>query len=52
MPDKKEIRTIQYMCRYCGKKQTRSANAGKPSPDTCPRKQNGGPHTWIINRQY
>lgn len=52
MIEKKEIRTIQYKCRFCGKTQTRSANAGKPDPGICPRKANGGPHTWIINRKY
>ena len=44
---------IEYMCSWCGKRELRSANAGRPSPGNCPRKpkdRNGKlkPHTWII----
>lgn len=44
------MRTIEYMCTYCGKKEKKSENAGRPMPGKCPRK-NGGPHSWVINRK-
>ena len=47
---------IEYMCTWCGKRELRSANAGRPSPGNCSRKpktRNGKPrpHTWIINKR-
>ena len=43
---------IQYMCRYCGKKETKPVSFGRPEPGRCPRKSNGGPHSWAVNRRY
>lgn len=43
---------IEYMCSYCGKKTTRSETMGRPMPGKCPKKANGGPHSWKINRKY
>lgn len=40
----------EYMCTYCGKKVTRGATFGRPSPGKCPGKSNGGPHSWVVNR--
>ena len=37
-------RFVQYMCRYCGAKETKSISFGRPMPGKCPRKKNGGPH--------
>lgn len=55
--NKKKVYTIEYMCRYCGKKSIRSQNAGRPMPGICRRKSevSGGkslPHSWVINRKY
>lgn len=47
-----EKKHVEYMCRYCGKKVTRGSNSGRPMPGVCPRKSNGGPHSWVINRRY
>ena len=46
------FKMIEYMCSYCGKKTSKGANSGKPMPGTCPRKKNGGPHSWTVNRKY
>ena len=48
---------IEYMCSYCGIKQTRPILMGKPQPGTCSRKGKTAdgrtkPHTWVINRKY
>lgn len=48
---------IQYMCRYCGRKETLNVKSGRPMPGVCPRKgktRDGRtqPHTWVINRRY
>ena len=50
-----KIPVIEYMCTFCGKKETRSKTSGRPMPGSCPRKppyQNGitKPHSWRINR--
>lgn len=55
--NKKRITTVEYMCRFCGKKEVRSVNAGRPMPGNCSRKQSvsGGkslPHSWVINRKF
>lgn len=47
-----EYKFIEYMCRWCGMKTTRSATSGKPRPARCPRKKGDQPHTWVINRKY
>lgn len=52
MTAKEGPKYIEYMCSYCGKKSTRPPLAGRPAPGTCPRKANGGPHSWRINRKY
>lgn len=52
MITKKEPRTAEYKCTYCGKVVHRGINTGRPDPGTCPRKKNGGPHSWAINRKY
>lgn len=41
---------IEYMCSYCGKRSTKSEGFGRPEPGKCPRKSNGGPHSWRKNR--
>lgn len=40
----------EYMCTYCGRKIIRAASVGRPDPGKCPRKSNGGPHSWVVNR--
>ena len=47
-----EVRMIEYMCSYCGKKTTRSKRCGRPDPGKCLRKTGDRPHTWIINRKF
>ena len=42
---------IEYMCRYCGKKEIRFVSLGKPQPGKCPRKQGDKPHSWMVNRK-
>lgn len=51
------MKRVEYMCTYCGKKETRSDIGGRPSPGQCPRKPKNAngkprPHTWVINRKY
>lgn len=46
------FKKIEYMCSWCGKRETKSANGGRPMPGKCPRKRNGGPHTWVVNKKY
>ncbi len=43
---------IEYMCRFCGQKKMISQSRGRPEPGHCPRKANGGPHSWIVNRRF
>lgn len=43
-------RKIEYMCSQCGRKEQRGENMGRPMPGKCPRKKNGGPHSWKKNR--
>ena len=40
----------EYMCAWCGKIVLMNRNAGRPQPGKCPRKKNGGPHSWRVNR--
>lgn len=42
---------IQYMCSYCGKKETRAVAAGRPAPGKCPKKTKDRPHSWVINKR-
>lgn len=48
---------IEYMCSYCGRKERKTVNSGKPQPGTCTKKgktRDGRtqPHTWVKNRTY
>lgn len=48
---------IEYMCSYCGIKQTKAANAGRPMPGTCSKKGKtrdgkSKPHSWVVNRKF
>lgn len=45
------FKRIEYMCTYCGKKETRSPSMGRPEPGKCPRKNGDKPHSWVINRR-
>lgn len=47
-----EYKFIEYMCRWCGTKQLRGKDAGRPRPGKCPRKKGDQPHTWVINKKY
>ena len=52
-----EKKNIEYQCTWCGVKQIRSVNQGRPSPGSCPRKPKtktgaSKPHTWVINRRF
>lgn len=49
---KQATKRIEYMCSYCGRKIIKSSTHGRPDPGICPRKVNGGPHSWRINRKY
>lgn len=51
MADKQEYKRIEYMCTTCGRKEVKSITFGRPAPGTCPRKSNGGPHSWVINKK-
>ena len=42
----------EYMCTYCGMKQIRGQGAGRPMPGVCPRRKNGQPHRWVVNRKH
>ena len=46
------IKKVEYMCSQCGKKEVKPANAGRPLPGKCPRKQGDKPHTWVVNRRF
>ena len=45
------VKRIQYMCSYCGKKETRLVSLGRPLPGKCPRKTGNKPHSWVINKK-
>ena len=49
--EKKKPTSIQYMCTYCGTKNLRSINAGRPMPGKCARRKGDQPHRWVINRK-
>ena len=40
----------EYICTFCGKKEIRSVQLGRPQPGTCPQKIGNKPHSWRINR--
>ena len=42
---------IEYMCTYCGRKETRKEGMGRPMPGKCSRRD-GKPHRWVINRKW
>lgn len=46
------MKKIEYMCRYCGRKEVRKEGMGRPMPGKCPRKTGDKPHSWSINRKY
>lgn len=46
-PDK-----VEYMCTYCGTKQTKYITMGRPMPGRCPRRSGNMPHRWVINRKF
>ena len=53
--NKDKDKRIEDMCTYCGMKQVRSKQFGRPSPGTCNKRSNSingkkWPHKWIINR--
>lgn len=45
-----DIKKIEYICSYCGKKEIRTNLQGRPMPGRCPRKQGDKPHSWRKNR--
>lgn len=52
-----QARFVEYICTYCGRKESRVAAAGRPSPGNCPRKPVGRdgsmkPHSWRVNKRY
>ncbi|MBP5447189.1 MAG: hypothetical protein J6X95_03695 [Treponema sp.] len=38
---------VKWVCTTCGQRQQRAKNAGRPNPGKCPRKKNGGGHSWV-----
>lgn len=48
----KRIKKVEYMCTYCGHKETRKEGMGRPMPGRCPRREGNKPHRWVINRKY
>ena len=38
---------IRWRCTTCGQMQQRAKSAGRPNPGKCPRKKNGGGHSWV-----
>ena len=41
---------IEYMCTYCGIKETRTQISGRPKPGQCRLRKNL-PHRWVKNRE-
>ena len=37
---------VKWVCTTCGQRQQRAKSAGRPNPGKCPRKKNGGGHSW------
>ena len=44
--------TVEYMCTYCGKKEARPKNTGRPMPGRCPRRNGDMPHRWVKNKEF
>ena len=40
----------EYMCTYCGKKVTRGATFGRPSPGKCPNQMVDHIHGWLTEQ--
>lgn len=38
---------VKWVCKNCGLKQQRAKSAGRPLPGKCPRKKDGGGHSWV-----
>lgn len=51
MPEDPRNILIEWMCSYCGDRKIKPKTGGRPTPGKCPRKKNGGPHTWRMNRR-
>lgn len=49
---RKKPALIEYMCTYCGVKNCRGINSGRPQPGKCPRRKSDQPHRWVINRKF
>lgn len=52
-----DYKFVQYMCSYCGKKQTMRASMGRPLPGICTKKGKTSdgrtrPHSWRVNLKY
>lgn len=41
----KKPKFVVYQCNYCGAKQTRGINSGRPAPGRCTRKSGDRPHS-------
>ena len=38
---------VKWVCTTCGQRQQRAKSAGRPNSGKCPRKKNGGGHSWV-----
>lgn len=38
---------VKWVCTACGKKVQRPKSMGRPAPDRCRAKKNGGGHSWV-----
>jgi len=52
----RKVIAIEYMCSYCGKKETKGVAFGRPMPGVCTKRGKtltGAtlPHRWVINRK-
>lgn len=45
-----QIKKVEYMCSYCGKRVVKMEIMGRPEPGRCPRKEGDKPHSWRKNR--
>lgn len=51
-----QAKFVEYICSYCGRRETRGVIAGRPYPGNCPRKppnRDGSlkPHSWRISKK-
>lgn len=51
-PNATKTQRTEYICTYCGHKETRKSSMGRPMPGKCPRRNGNQPHRWVINRKY